>query len=59
MFLKPRRWYSSPEVNPLPNPPPVSPPISAVALRYGSKVRKDQGPVLKYQNRAHFYGARA
>lgn len=45
--MKPRRWYSSPEVNPTPQLPPVCPNVGLLHLRYTSRVRIEQGPVLK------------
>jgi hypothetical protein len=55
MSHKPRRWYSSPEVNPSPDPPAVPPPITPQLLRYGARVRKQHGPALKLQSRAGLF----
>ena len=55
MSHKPRRWYSSAEVNPSPDPPSVAPPITPQLLRYGAKVRQQHGPALKLQSRATLF----
>lgn len=45
--MKPRRWYSSPELNPHPRPPAVRPALSEIYLACTSRVRRDQGPVIR------------
>lgn len=47
--MKPRRWYSSPELNPHPRPPAVRPALSEIYLAATARVRPDQGPVIKRQ----------
>jgi hypothetical protein len=49
MVLQPRRWYSSPEFNPLDKPSLVQPAIYTRTLRYGAMVRKQHGPALRYR----------
>lgn len=44
--MKPRRWYSSAEVNPLPHLPQVRPQITKQLMHYTAKVRQQHGPVL-------------
>ncbi len=45
--MKPRRWYSSPEVNPTPFPSLVQPGLHQIYLHYACKIRMYHGPVLK------------
>ena len=54
MFLKPRRWYSSPEVNPLARPTPVRPQITAQLLRYSARVPRQHGPILRIRTGPRF-----
>lgn len=47
--MKPRRWYSSPELNPHPRPPAVRPALSEIYLSCAARVRPDQSQVIKRQ----------
>jgi hypothetical protein len=56
--MKPRRWYSSPEINPHPHPPPVRPVANQLHWYYTSKVRINRGPVLQKRTGPHHLVAR-
>jgi hypothetical protein len=45
--MKPRRWYSSPEVNPSPEPPRSPPFASLIQLAYTARTHRHQGPIIK------------
>jgi hypothetical protein len=45
--MKPRRWYSSPEINPTPTPPTALPFTSLIQLAYAARTYCQQGPIIK------------
>ncbi|NNJ10455.1 hypothetical protein EKD04_008960 [Chloroflexales bacterium ZM16-3] len=45
--MKPRRWYSSPEVNPIPRPRMVIPFASLIQLAYAARTYRQQGSIIK------------
>jgi hypothetical protein len=45
--MKPRRWYSSPEVNPSPEPQGSPPFASLIQLAYAARTHHQQGPIIK------------
>jgi hypothetical protein len=47
--MKPRRWYSSPELNPEPTLPGVQVSPSRIYLVYASRAHREQGPIIKQQ----------
>jgi len=47
--MKPRRWYSSPEVNPHPTPPPARPFPAQVYWQLTTRTRLEQGPIIRPQ----------
>ncbi len=47
--MKPRRWYSSPEVNPHPNPRRGRVFPAAIYWTYLTRTRLEQGPIIKTQ----------
>jgi hypothetical protein len=47
--MTPRRWYSSPELNPQQRPPAVRPELTAIYLACAARVRSDQGSVIRRQ----------
>ncbi len=44
--MKPRRWYSSPELNPNPTPP-ARPFPAPVYWAYTTRTRREQGAIIK------------
>jgi hypothetical protein len=45
--MKPRRWYSSPEVNPTPESPMAQPYTSLIQLAYAARTHRQQGAIIK------------
>jgi hypothetical protein len=45
--MKPRRWYSSPEMNPTPASPTAPPFTSLIQLVYAARTYCQQGPIIK------------
>ncbi|MEI7771873.1 MAG: hypothetical protein WCI67_17915 [Chloroflexales bacterium] len=45
--MKPRRWYSSPEVNPSPTPNGALPFTSLIHLAYTARTYRQQGSIIK------------
>jgi hypothetical protein len=45
--MKPRRWYSSPEMNPTHTPPTALPFTSLIQLAYAARTYRQQGPIIK------------
>jgi hypothetical protein len=45
--MKPRRWYSSPELNPHPVPPVVRSIPARIHLAYAARAWREQGPIIK------------
>ena len=47
--MKPRRWYSSPEVNPQSSPAAARAFPAAVYWAFTTRTRLEQGPIIKSQ----------
>jgi hypothetical protein len=47
--MKPRRWYSSPEINPHPRPSVARAFPAAVYWAFTTRTRLEQGPIIKAQ----------
>jgi hypothetical protein len=47
--MKPRRWYSSPEVNPHPSATPARAFPAAVYWAFTTRTRLEQGPIIRSQ----------
>lgn len=45
--MKPRRWYSSPELNPHPRPPRVRPFPAPIYWAYTTRTHTEQGAIIK------------
>jgi hypothetical protein len=45
--MKPRRWYSGPELNPHAARPAVRFIPAQIYLTYAARARREQGPILK------------
>jgi hypothetical protein len=45
--MKPRRWYSSPEINPSPTPSTALRFTSLIQLAYAAQTYRQQGPIIK------------
>lgn len=45
--MKPRRWYSSPELNPTQQPLPVRPFPTAIYWVFTTFTRREQGAIIK------------
>jgi hypothetical protein len=48
-LMKPRRWYSSPEVNPHPRCLDKPPMPDQRSFTYAARARSQEGPVLKWR----------